>query len=62
MVEAVSPDGVIEAVRIEDAKGFAVAVQWHTEYMPELDQHLLSRALFEAFGEATKQRATQRNS
>jgi putative glutamine amidotransferase len=62
VVEAVSPDGVIEAVRIEDAKGFAVAVQWHTEYMPELGQHLLSRALFEAFGEATKQRATQRNS
>ncbi len=57
VVEGVSPDGVIEAVRVKDAKTFAVAAQWHTEYMPELDEHLLSRRLFEAFGDAARERA-----
>lgn len=61
IVEAVSPDGVIEAVRIKDAKAFAVAVQWHMEYMPGEDQHLLAYRLFEAFGTAVKERSVARN-
>ena len=28
-VEAIAPDGTIEAVRVVDAPGFALAVQWH---------------------------------
>ena len=28
-VEAVAPDGTVEAVRVENARGFAFGVQWH---------------------------------
>lgn len=31
-VEAVAPDGLIEAVSVADAKAFACAVQWHPEW------------------------------
>ncbi len=49
-VEAVAPDGTIEAVRVEGAKGFALAVQWHPEW--EVTHFPDRRRLFEAFGEA----------
>ena len=58
VVEAVSPDGVIEAIALKDASTFVVGVQWHAEWKPE--EHLLSRKLFEAFGEAVKQRSLNR--
>ncbi len=32
VVEAMSDDGVIEAVRVKDAPEFALGVQWHPEY------------------------------
>jgi putative glutamine amidotransferase len=48
-VEAVAPDGQIEAVSLPDAK-FIVGVQWHPEYKA-LD-NALSRALFAAFSGA----------
>jgi putative glutamine amidotransferase len=57
VVEAVSPDGVIEAVRVKDAKDFAVGVQWHPEC---LQTDPLARALFEAFGAAARERAARR--
>ncbi|HEV7265542.1 MAG TPA: gamma-glutamyl-gamma-aminobutyrate hydrolase family protein [Falsiroseomonas sp.] len=50
IAEAWAPDGTIEAVRVPDAPGFALGVQWHPEYDWETDA--LSRALFEAFGVA----------
>ena len=50
VAEAWAPDGTIEAVRIADAPGFALGVQWHPEYDWESDP--LSRAIFEAFGAA----------
>ena len=49
-VEAVAPDGVIEAVRLKDDPTFTVGVQWHAEWEPR--KHALSECLFEAFGEA----------
>ncbi len=49
-VEAVAPDGTIEAVRVEAAKSFAMAVQWHPEW--EVTHFPDRKALFEAFGEA----------
>lgn len=58
-VEAVSPDGVIEGVRLKDDPGFTVGVQWHAEWKPE--GHLLSGALYEAFGEAARQRCVRRH-
>jgi putative glutamine amidotransferase len=48
--EAWAPDGTIEALRVEGARGFALGVQWHPEYDWERDA--LSKRLFEAFGGA----------
>ena len=53
-VEARAPDGVVEAFRVIDAPGFALAVQWHPEWRP-LDNPL-SRALFQEFGDACRAR------
>jgi putative glutamine amidotransferase len=50
VVEAVAPDGTIEAVRVEGAKNFAFAVQWHPEW--EVLHFLDRKKLFEAFGKA----------
>ena len=54
VAEAHAPDGTIEAIRVAAASGFAVGVQWHPEYDFETD--VLSRRLFEAFGEAVAER------
>ena len=50
VVEGVAEDGTIEAIRIADAPGFALGVQWHAEYDPQ--RNPINRALFKAFGEA----------
>ena len=57
IVEGVAEDGTIEAIRIADAKGFALGVQWHAEYDPQ--RNPVNRALFQAFGEelAARKRA-----
>jgi len=54
VVEGVADDGTIEAIRIADAPGFALGVQWHAEYDPQSNP--INRALFQAFGEAVKGR------
>jgi putative glutamine amidotransferase len=54
-VEARAPDGVIEAFRVADAPAFALGVQWHPEW--QFDQNPFSRALFAAFGDASRRRA-----
>ena len=50
VVEGVAEDGTIEAIRIADAPGFALGVQWHAEYDPQ--RNPVNRALFAAFGAA----------
>jgi putative glutamine amidotransferase len=50
VVEGVAEDGTIEAIRIADASGFALGVQWHAEYDPQ--RNAVNRTLFEAFGQA----------
>src|SRR6266566_7656 len=50
VVEGVAEDGTIEAIRIADASGFALGVQWHAEYDPQ--HNPINRALFQAFGQA----------
>ena len=52
IVEGVAEDDTIEAIRIADAPGFALGVQWHAEYDPETNP--VNRALFEAFGQALR--------
>ncbi len=54
VAEGWAPDGTIEAVRVADAKGFAVGVQWHPEYRVMENED--SVALFAAFGEAVAAR------
>ena len=57
-VIATSPDGVIEGLRYDDDSQFVVGVQWHAEWQP--DKHVLSGALYTAFGEAARGRAVRR--
>ena len=58
VVEATSPDGVIEGLRYNDDTQFIVGVQWHAEWQPE--QHTLSGALYNAFGKAARARVARR--
>lgn len=57
-VEARAPDGVVEAFRVPGARRFAIAVQWHPEW--EVMENPFSRALFAAFGAASRDRAKAR--
>ena len=50
VVEGVAEDGTIEAIRIAEAPGFALGVQWHAEYDPQ--RNPINEALFRAFGDA----------
>jgi putative glutamine amidotransferase len=52
VVEGVAPDGTIEAVRVANAPGFAVGVQWHPEYDFQTDA--VSRTIFESFAAAIR--------
>ena len=54
IVEGLAEDGTIEAIRIADAPGFALGVQWHAEYDPQ--RNPINRKLFQAFGEALVER------
>lgn len=56
-VEARAPDGVIEAFRVREAAAFALAVQWHPEW--RFQTNPFSRALFAAFGDAARERASR---
>jgi putative glutamine amidotransferase len=56
LVEARAPDGIIEAFRVADAPSFALGLQWHPEWQFKNNQ--FSSALFAAFGEASRQRAS----
>lgn len=58
IVEAVSDDGIIEAVRVAGAKGFALGVQWHPEWLLETDA--LSKALFQRFAAAARDYAQRK--
>jgi len=50
VIEGVADDGTYEAIRISEAPGFALGVQWHAEYNAR--HNAVNRALFQAFGEA----------
>jgi putative glutamine amidotransferase len=55
VIEAVAPDGLVEAVHVAGAKAFALAVQWHPEW--KVEQNPQSQAIFRAFGHACEERA-----
>ncbi|URN88288.1 MAG: gamma-glutamyl-gamma-aminobutyrate hydrolase family protein [Pseudomonas protegens] len=58
-VEALAPDGLVEAVSVEASKAFALGVQWHPEWQVSCNPHYL--AIFQAFGDACRKRARQRD-
>ena len=57
-VEALAPDGLIEAFSVSGAKTFALGVQWHPEWQVRSNPNYL--AIFQAFGEACRKKAGQR--
>jgi putative glutamine amidotransferase len=58
VIEGIAEDGTIEAIRVADAPGFALGVQWHAEYDPQTNP--INRALFLAFGAAISKRQRER--
>ncbi|RKT22348.1 gamma-glutamyl-gamma-aminobutyrate hydrolase [Paraburkholderia sp. RAU2J] len=56
--EAIAPDGLIEAVSVNDACAFALGVQWHPEWKYADDP--LSTAIFRTFGDACRDRMRTR--
>lgn len=52
VAEGIAEDGTIEAISIADAPGFALGVQWHAEFDPQINP--INRLLFEAFGSALR--------
>ena len=60
VVEGTAPDGTPEAIRVADAPGFTLSVQWHPEWNAEADP--VSRPLFRAFGAAVQDWALTRRS
>ncbi len=50
VIEGIAEDGTYEAIRIAEAPGFALGVQWHAEH--EAHRNPINRKLFEAFGAA----------
>jgi putative glutamine amidotransferase len=55
VVEAEAEDGTVEAVRVANAPGFALGVQWHPEWAYAENPNSL--ALFAAFGDACRAHA-----
>lgn len=55
VIEGYAPDATPEAIVVDAAPGFAMAVQWHPEWNAINDP--VSRPLFQAFGAAVSARA-----
>ncbi|KEJ89384.1 gamma-glutamyl-gamma-aminobutyrate hydrolase family protein [Sulfitobacter donghicola] len=53
VIDGYADDGTPEAIYVEGAAGFTLAVQWHPEYEAAKDP--VSRPLFEAFGNAARE-------
>lgn len=52
-VEAVAPDGTVEAISVRSACGFAIGTQWHPEHNASANPD--SVRLFRAFGDAARE-------
>ncbi|RVV98794.1 gamma-glutamyl-gamma-aminobutyrate hydrolase family protein [Mesobaculum littorinae] len=59
VVDGHAPDGTAEAIYVDGAPGFTLAVQWHPEYRAATDP--VSRPLFAAFGRAAAVWAAERS-
>jgi putative glutamine amidotransferase len=56
IAEGTAPDGLVEAVSVAGARGFALGVQWHPEW--RVQENRDSMALFGAFGDACRRYRT----
>lgn len=52
IIDGRAPDGTPEAIYVDGAPGFTLAVQWHPEYNAAQDP--VSHSLFSAFGDAAR--------
>ncbi len=57
-VEAVAPDGLVEAFSVPGARGFNLGVQWHPEWQAATNP--VSLRLFQAFGAACEAHRARR--
>ncbi len=57
-VEAIADDGLVEAYRVDEVPGFALAVQWHPEW--KATENEFSVKICGAFGDACRERAAGR--
>jgi putative glutamine amidotransferase len=57
-VEATADDGLIEAFRVDGARSFALAIQWHPEW--RVTENEFSSAIFKAFADSCRDRAAER--
>ena len=60
VADAHAPDGLIEAIYVQDAATFALGVQWHPEW--KVLENPAYLAIFKAFGAACAARMQQRTS
>lgn len=58
-VEALAPDGLVEAFSVEGSSTFSLGVQWHPEW--QAARNPVSMKLFEAFGAACQARRAARH-
>ena len=54
-VEALAPDGTIEAYRSQNPNHYLLGIQWHPEW--RASENPLSRGIFESFGDACRRYA-----
>ena len=52
-IEALAPDGLVEAFSVAAAPGFNLCLQWHPEW--QADANPVSMQIFQAFGAAVRQ-------
>ena len=57
-IEAIADDGLVEGFTVDDAPGFALAVQWHPEW--KVTENDFSMKIFKAFGDACRAHAAGR--
>ena len=58
-VEARAPDGLVEAVRLDDERSWLLAVQWHPEW--KVAENPFYLGIFREFGAACRARAAHRD-
>ncbi len=59
-VEALSEDGLIEALSIKGYETFGVGIQWHAEFHPERAENNINKILFKKFGIACNEFQSKR--